>query len=83
MLYDLWEEFEARETPESEFAHTLDNCQPVLLNDASGGRSWKEHGVCAVQVMGRNQRTGEGSRAIWDYEKQIIEKNIRNGNIKE
>ena len=83
MLYDLWEEFEARETPESKFAHTLDNCQPVLLNDASGGRSWKEHGVCAAQVMGRNQRTGEGSRAIWDYEKQIIEKNIRNGNIKE
>ena len=25
--------------------HVLDNCQPLLLNDASGGRSWAEHGV--------------------------------------
>lgn len=41
----LWEEFEAYETPEAKFAHVLDNCQPLLLNDASGGRSWAEHGV--------------------------------------
>ena len=40
---NLWEEFEAYETAEAKFAHVLDNCQPLLLNDASGGRSWKEH----------------------------------------
>ena len=36
-LYDLWEEFEAQETPEAKFARTMDNIQPMLLNDASGG----------------------------------------------
>ena len=41
----LWEEFEAYETPEAKFAHVLDNCQPLLLNDASDGKSWAEHKV--------------------------------------
>ena len=36
----LWEEFEAYETAEAKFAHVLDNCQPLLLNDASDGLSW-------------------------------------------
>ena len=42
---ELWEEFEAYETADAKYAHLLDNFQPVLLNDASGGKSWAEHGV--------------------------------------
>ncbi len=37
---NLWEEFEAYESADAKFAHVLDNCQPLLLNDASNGRSW-------------------------------------------
>lgn len=37
---DLWEEFEACETPEAKFARTMDHIQPLILNDASGGLSW-------------------------------------------
>lgn len=66
----LWEEFEARETPEARFARTMDCVQPLMLNDASGGRSWAEHGVHVSQVLARNERTGEGSQAIWDYAKE-------------
>lgn len=77
----LWEEFEAMETPEAKFAHTLDNIQPILLNDASGGRSWREHGVRKSQVMGRNARTAEGSQTIWDYISTIIDENVTAGNI--
>lgn len=44
-LRELWEEFEAYETAEAKFAHVLDNCQPLMLNDAANGRSWAEHGV--------------------------------------
>ena len=29
-LYDLWEEFEAYETPEAKYAHMLDNSQPLF-----------------------------------------------------
>ena len=63
----LWDEFEARETPEAKFARTLDCIQPTMLNDASQGKSWLEHGIHLSQVLRRNQRTGEGSQVLWDY----------------
>ena len=73
----LWEEFEARETPESKFARTMDCIQPLMLNDASDGRSWAEHGVHLSQVLGRNERTAEGAQALWDYaRKQFIEPHV-------
>ena len=79
----LWEEFEQGETPEAKFANTLDKVQPVLLNNASGGKSWREHGIKKGQVLERNQTTHEGSEALWEYIKQIIEENTKKGNIKE
>ena len=44
-LRELWEEFNAGETPEARFAHAMDNFQPVMLNAATDGRAWAEHGV--------------------------------------
>ena len=66
-MRQLWEEFETRETPEAKFARTMDCVQPTMLNDASQGKSWLEHGVHLSQVLRRNQRTGEGSQVVWDY----------------
>lgn len=82
-LRGLWEEFEAGETPEAKFARTMDHIQPVMLNDASGGRSWAEHGVALAQVLGRNAHTAEGSRELWDYAKENwIDANVKKGNIR-
>ena len=78
---DLWEEFEAYETAEAKFAHVLDNCQPLILNDASDGKSWKEHAVHKSQIYKRNEHTGEGSREIWKYMKQLIEKHVQLGHV--
>lgn len=80
-LYDLWEEFEAYETPEAKFAHVLDNSQPLFLNDASDGVSWTEHKVKKSQIYKRNRRTGEGSEKIWEYMQELIEKHIRLGHV--
>lgn len=80
---DLWEEFETMETPEAKFANTLDKIQPLLLNHASGGISWREHGVKKEQVIDRNARTHEGSEILWEYAKKLIEENVKNGNIAE
>lgn len=44
-LRALWEEFEARETPEARFAKACDNTQGFMQNVISGGRAWREHGV--------------------------------------
>ncbi|MBU5479916.1 HD domain-containing protein [Blautia sp. MSJ-19] len=77
----LWEEFEAYETAEAKFAHVLDNCQPLILNDASGGKSWKEHTVHKSQIYKRNEHTAEGSREIWEYMKQLVDKHIQLGHV--
>lgn len=78
---ELWNEFEAYETAEAKFAHVLDNCQPLFLNDASNGRSWEEHQVKKSQIYKRNQKTGEGSEVIWEYMKELIDKHIALGHV--
>ena len=63
----LWDEFEENITPEARFANTMDKIQPLMLNNASEGRSWEEHGVHASQVYGRNEKTHLGSEELWKY----------------
>lgn len=81
VFHALWEEFEAYETADAKFAHALDNCQPLFLNDASGGKSWKEHGVHKSQIYKRNEHTAEGSVEIWEYMKTLVDKHIQLGNV--
>lgn len=81
-LMALWEEFEAYETPEANFAHTMDNIQPVMLNDATDGKAWLEHGVHLSQILGRNKKTAEGSRELWQYAyEKMIAPNVAKGRI--
>lgn len=76
-LRGLWDEFEENITPEARFANSLDKMQPLMLNDASGGKSWTEHDVHNSQVYKRNERTHEGSEAMWKYsDEHFIKPNI-------
>ena len=78
----LWEEFEARQTPEAKFARAMDNIQPMMLNAATDGKAWEEHGVHLEQILKRNARTEEGSKDLWEYAKaQFVEPNVENGKI--
>lgn len=78
----LWEEFEAGVTPEARFAAALDRVQPIMLNDITGGRAWREHGVAASQVIERNEKTHLGSERLWEYARSLVEKNTELGNLK-
>ncbi len=67
-LYDLWEEFEAYESAESRYAHVLDNFQPLMLNDALDGKSWREHQVKKSRSAAETRkptRVRNGSGSIW------------------
>ena len=82
-LRELWEEFEAYETKEAKFAHTMDNIQPAMLNAAIDGADWVLHGVQLEQILGRNKKTAEGAEVLWDYAYQnMIEPNVKKGRIK-
>ena len=81
-LIKLFDEFEEFETAESKFAHAMDNLQPLLLNNSNGGSDWREHGVTAKQVYGRQSKTKLGSKYLYDVTDILIQENIKKGNIK-
>lgn len=78
----LFDEFEAYATPEAKFAHTMDNLQPLLLNNSNGGGDWKEHQVSAAQVYGRQAGSREGSERLFEVIDTIIQENIKKGSLK-
>ena len=58
----LWQEFEEQKTPEAKFARTMDNLQPMMLNHATDGKAWVEHGVFLDQILRRNENTHKARR---------------------
>ena len=81
-LAAVFDEFEESKTPESKFAHAMDNLQPLMLNNSNDGGDWREHGVSAKQVYGRQDRTKEGSEKLYEITEQIIKKHVEKGNLK-
>lgn len=82
-LIALFDEFEAGETAESRYAHAMDNLQPLILNNSNDGGDWKEHGVTAEQVYGRQSRTKLGSEKLFEVTDDIIREHIKRGSIRE
>lgn len=80
-LIALFDEFEAYETPEAKFAHAMDNLQPLILNHSNNGGDWKEHGVSAATVYGRQSKTRLGSEKLYEITDQILQEHIRRGNL--
>ena len=81
-LAAIFDEFEESKTSESKFAHAMDNLQPLMLNNSNDGGDWREHGVSAKQVYGRQSRTKEGSEKLYEVTDQIIKKHREKGNLK-
>ena len=81
-LAAIFDEFEESKTPESKFAHARDNLHPLMLNNSNDGGDWREHGVSAKQVYGRQSRTKEGSEKLYEVTDQIIKKHREKGNLK-
>lgn len=60
----LWDEFELSESPEAKFALAIDRLCPVLLNYATGGRTWRENGVSAARIASYNAAASGGAPEI-------------------
>jgi putative hydrolases of HD superfamily len=72
-LRACWFEFEDGTTVEARFARALDRLQPLLLNHASAGQAWREHGVTADQVRAVNAAIEDGSPALWKLAQHLID----------
>jgi len=78
-LRGLWEEFEARETPDARFGAALDRLQPLLHNYLTQGAAWQAHGVHRGQVLARNEHIAEGAPTLWTFAKFIIDDAVERG----
>jgi putative hydrolase of HD superfamily len=74
-LRAAWDEFEAGESTEARFARALDRLNPILLNVAAEGRTWKEHGITANMVRQLNLPIIErASKELAEYAGRLFDK---------
>ncbi len=78
----IFDEFEENKTPEANFAHAMDNFQPLLLNNSNNGGDWRGHNVTSEQVYNRQIKTKAGSEKLYEITDMIIKENIKKGNLK-
>lgn len=72
-LYQLWREFEERQTPEAHYAASLDRLLPLVQNYLTGGYTWVKYHIPEEKVRKRNQVIIESSRNLWEYAQTIID----------
>jgi putative hydrolase of HD superfamily len=75
----LWDEFEARQTPEARFAKAMDRLQPLMLNWMAKGGTWQTPGVTADDVRSRKAVIGDASSALWTAGLELIDEGERRG----
>lgn len=75
----LWDEFEAKETPEARFAGALDRLQPMLQNATADGGGWVTHRITADRVLETNQVIDRGAPALWALARQVIGQAVAEG----
>lgn len=69
----LWHEWEEGASAEARFGRALDRLAPLLLNHASGGAVWREHGIAPEQVRALNSSIDAGSSALWALAQRLID----------
>ncbi|MDO5559866.1 MAG: HD domain-containing protein [Oscillospiraceae bacterium] len=80
-LQKIFDEFEENKSPEARFAHSMDNLQPLLLNNSNNGEDWRKHGVTSAQIYKRQTKTKDGSHKLYELTDELIQENIKKGNI--
>lgn len=83
LLHGIFDEFEAWTTPESRFAHAMDNLQPFILNDSNNGGDWKEHDVGITSILSRQQLTARGSEKLFEVIKDRLTHHLTTGAIRD
>jgi putative hydrolases of HD superfamily len=72
-LRQLWQEFEARQTPEARFANAIDRLQPLLQAIQTQGKTWRQNRIRKDQVIERMQPVRAALPSLWGYVVELIE----------
>jgi len=80
--FELWQEFEMGESPDSKYAKAIDRVPPLLHNLYGDGHSWRENNISKEQVFEVNSRIKNGSKKLWDAIKSKLEQAVSSGLLK-
>ncbi|MBZ2185591.1 MAG: HD domain-containing protein [Bryobacter sp.] len=78
-FYELWREFEARETAEARFANAVDRLLPPFQNLANLGGSWRDFQVSRERADARLSPIGEGAERLWEVVRGVLDEGERRG----
>ncbi|WP_286767667.1 MULTISPECIES: HD domain-containing protein [Sphingobacterium] len=81
-LIAIWEEFEAGQTPEAQFARAMDRLEPILQNSSNDGGTWNEPGVNYEKVYEKKSVIKDGSAVLWEYAEKLIDAGVARGILK-
>jgi len=79
----LWREFEDVRTPEALLANAVDRLEPLLLNCAAGGASWRQNGVRRSQVQARIGLIGAASPRLGAFVDELLRRAVDRGFLAE
>ena len=75
----LWEEFDAMETPDAQYAAAIDRLQPFLNNYLTQGHTWGLGGVKSAQVYERMDPIRVALPEVWPFVVKMIQESIEKG----
>ncbi len=81
-LIKTWNEYEAADTPEAQFAQAMDSFMPILHNYRTKGLQWQRLDVSREKVLSRNRRIERGSAILWNYIESIVNDAVEKGYLK-
>lgn len=81
-LRALWDEFEARQTPESRFANAMDRIQTLFQNLHTRGGTWRLHDIDRPRVERRMAPIKEAAPGLWPTVQAVLDKACDEGWLK-
>ncbi len=75
----LWEEFEARQTPDAKYAKAIDRFLPLLSNIKNEGFSWQPLDITAKEVREVCLLIRDGSVMLWEQAEKMIDEAVEEG----
>ena len=76
-IRNLWEEFDAEQTPDACFAAAIDRLQPMLNNYYTDGQSWKNHKVASASVYKRMEPIRRASEELWQLAASLVDAAVK------
>jgi putative hydrolase of HD superfamily len=78
-MRELWLEYEAQETAESRWVRVFDRLLPFIVNLATEGRAWREHGIRKSQVLKVHEPIRVQAPEIFSWMSREIDECVRRG----